>query len=444
MTDSEISFDTVFQAETLNKKNIGEFKKKIYSSRDEFVKLEKQVKKLEESISEAGDSSDVKEDKLILGIYYWILGKLNEAVKLLSELKSRKSASYFLGKCHQELGDYHKALEFFERSKRSEDEEFDILLDIAETKRMSGDPQDALKLIQNLSKEHGGDAELHYQWGYCLDDKGEYEDALNHYSRAIEIASDHPDTLFRLAYNFDLNGEDDKAIEYYEKCVSQVPTYTNAIMNLGILYEDKEEYEKAVSCFERVVRLNPVHERARLFLKDAKSGLDMCIDEEKAMKEGKETEVLNIPISDFELSVRSKNCLERMNINTLADLTRITEADLLSYKNFGETSLNEIKHVLNQKGLKLGQSLEESRTTEELAGFDVETDEGDLSKPISDLPISTRCKNALKKANIEKISDVVVKKESELLENDGLKQTYIDEIKAQLMEYGLELQSEEE
>ena len=46
-----------------------------------------------------------------------------------------------------------------------------------------------------------------------------------------------------------------------------------------------------------------------------------------------------------------------MNIRTLKDLTKITEADLLSFKNFGETSLNEIKAILSQKGLRLGQAL---------------------------------------------------------------------------------------
>jgi len=38
-----------------------------------------------------------------------------------------------------------------------------------------------------------------------------------------------------------------------------------------------------------------------------------------------------------------------MNINTLGDLLRISEAELLAYKNFGETSLNEIKVMLKQK-----------------------------------------------------------------------------------------------
>src|SRR5207248_10668582 len=69
-------------------------------------------------------------------------------------------------------------------------------------------------------------------------------------------------------------------------------------------------------------------------------------------------QVLDIPISDFELSVRSRNCLKKMNIRSLGDLLKTTEPELLSYKNFGETSLNEIKALLAQKGLRLGQNAE--------------------------------------------------------------------------------------
>src|SRR5438034_9904796 len=67
---------------------------------------------------------------------------------------------------------------------------------------------------------------------------------------------------------------------------------------------------------------------------------------------------LEIPVTDFELSVRSRNCLRRMNIRTLGDLTRTTEAALLASKNFGETSLQEIKEMMSSKGLRLGMALE--------------------------------------------------------------------------------------
>ena len=254
-----------------------------------------------------------------------------EAIEILTELKSRKIACYFLGKCHQELKDYEKAIDYFERSKQADTKEFEILIDIAETQRMSGDLQGALKSIEKLSKAYDGEASLHYQWANCLDDLGEYEDALAHYNRALEINPSHPDTLFRLAYDFDLSGEDEKALEYYEKCIEEVPLYTNAMINLGIVYEDNGEYEKAVSCYETVLQSYPNHEIAKLYLKDSRAGINMHYDDDKVKKEDIEIEVLNIPISDFELSVRSKNCLERMNIKTLADLTQVSELELLSY-----------------------------------------------------------------------------------------------------------------
>src|SRR2546423_10967717 len=71
------------------------------------------------------------------------------------------------------------------------------------------------------------------------------------------------------------------------------------------------------------------------------------------------SQVLEIPVTDFELSVRSRNCLKKMNIRTLGDLTRVTEQQLLSSKNFGETSLQEIREMMQAKGLRLGQSIED-------------------------------------------------------------------------------------
>jgi hypothetical protein len=70
--------------------------------------------------------------------------------------------------------------------------------------------------------------------------------------------------------------------------------------------------------------------------------------------------MLDTPVTDFELSVRARTCLKKMNIRTLGDLLRITEAELMSYKNFGETSLFEIKKMLSAKRPALGQGLEDA------------------------------------------------------------------------------------
>jgi DNA-directed RNA polymerase subunit alpha len=67
-------------------------------------------------------------------------------------------------------------------------------------------------------------------------------------------------------------------------------------------------------------------------------------------------EMLSKPIEELDLSVRSANCLKNANIRTLGDLVQRTEREMLSTKNFGRKSLDEIKDVLASLGLSFGMS----------------------------------------------------------------------------------------
>jgi DNA-directed RNA polymerase subunit alpha len=74
-----------------------------------------------------------------------------------------------------------------------------------------------------------------------------------------------------------------------------------------------------------------------------------AVDEELAQK-------LNMPIQELELSVRANNCLESAKIETVGQLAKMTEADLLKIRSFGKTSLREIKRKLADIGLSLGMT----------------------------------------------------------------------------------------
>jgi DNA-directed RNA polymerase subunit alpha len=63
---------------------------------------------------------------------------------------------------------------------------------------------------------------------------------------------------------------------------------------------------------------------------------------------------LNTPIQELELSVRASNCLESAKIETVRELVKMNEADLLKIRSFGKTSLREIKRKLADIGLGLG------------------------------------------------------------------------------------------
>lgn len=68
--------------------------------------------------------------------------------------------------------------------------------------------------------------------------------------------------------------------------------------------------------------------------------------------------LLNLRIDELELSVRSNNCLRAANIQSLADLVRNQESDMLKYKNFGRKSLIELNQVLANNGLSFGMDVD--------------------------------------------------------------------------------------
>ena len=68
--------------------------------------------------------------------------------------------------------------------------------------------------------------------------------------------------------------------------------------------------------------------------------------------------ILLRPVDEFELTVRSANCLKAENIYYIGDLIQRTENELLKTPNLGRKSLNEIKEVLASRGLTLGMKLE--------------------------------------------------------------------------------------
>ena len=63
--------------------------------------------------------------------------------------------------------------------------------------------------------------------------------------------------------------------------------------------------------------------------------------------------LLDRPISDLNLSVRARKCMTRLGLTTIGELLRKSMDDLLECKNFGVTSLTEVREKLDQASLKL-------------------------------------------------------------------------------------------
>ena len=305
-----------------------------------------------------------------------------------------------------------------------------------------GKIEQAEQELNQRQAESAGDPNWHCVRGRLLEAKGQTDEAMAAYRSALEMDPNHNEATFRLAYNLDLYGEEEEAAALYKPLTDRMPTHVNALLNLATIYEDFGRYEAALCCVERVLAEYPNHPRARLFARDIESSMDMFYDESQERTRQSRDAILDTPVSDFELSVRSRNCLRKMNIHSLGDLLRISEPELLAYKNFGETSLNEIKVMLTQKGLHLGQLQEEAKLTSRPAPTRRPVPEGALellSKSLSEIELSSRSRKCLQRLNLVALGDLVVKTETELLAAKNFGQTSLNEIKSKLAEHGLTL-----
>ena len=274
--------------------------------------------------------------------------------------------------------------------------------------------------------------------------KGERPPAIAEFRKAASADPTNAHVFFKLGYLLDLTGEEDEAIAMYERACEVPPAPVNALINLAVLLEDRGDYARAERCLRQVLETNPTHNRARLYMKDVIASKDMMIDDEVDKDRVKRNALLDVPVTDFELSVRARTCLKKMNIRTLGDLLRTTEAELLAYKNFGENSLVEIKQMLASKGLRLGQGVEDAHRAARRKLLDQLKGSGNeavLNKPVSDLNLSVRARKALQLLNIQTLGDLVSHTEAELMGVKNFGATSLTEVKEKLGEYGLALRT---
>ena len=85
---------------------------------------------------------------------------------------------------------------------------------------------------------------------------------------------------------------------------------------------------------------------------DAMSKMNILVSKEDDQK----TKLLDMPIEDMDLSVRSYNCLKRAGINTVQELTKKSREDMLKVRNLGLKSIDEVFEKLTEYGLNFRDS----------------------------------------------------------------------------------------
>lgn len=417
----------------------------VHQSTRERARLAVLLEQMGQRAERTGAASPGAALRLALGLL--LVHKRRQAVEWFEKAPAGKEKHYYFAQTLRKLGQHDLALAELDAAAAAGWDKLDCVIERTQILLGAGRLEEAQTHLDSKAAEWSDHPRTRVARGLLLERRGQYEQAADQYARVLDLDPDYVDARFRLAYVLDLRGHEEEAVGHYEQCVAAQPAHINALMNLAIVYEDLEDYEGAQRCLQQVVQADPNHARARLFLKDVQSAEIMLIDEDQERAKEKRDAILDTPITEFELSVRSRNCLHQMNINTLGDLLRISEAELLAYKNFGETSLVEIRNMLDQKSLRLGQLLEEQQTAARQKALETVTAHGVpdmLDKPVNELELSVRSRKCLQRLNIESLGDLTSRTEAELLGAKNFGKTSLNEVKQRLTEFGLSLRKIEQ
>ncbi len=383
---------------------------------------------------------------LAIGVGCLVLCRFSDALEWLGKAPNDRYKHYYSARAALGLARFDEAIGSFQKAAAAGWDALLIDMQIAAAllRKGQGDQAEAL----HRKHERGGSdrAAWYHAGGLLAEVLDEREKATELFEKALALDSECDEAAFRAARLCDVSGDDERAVELYEGLAARPRAAVNAMINLAVLYEDRGRFDEALRCLRCVLALYPNHARARLFFKDVQSSREMLMDEALEQRADRRNRLLETPITELEITVRSRNCLKKMNVRNVGDLVRLTEAELLTYKNFGETSLNEIRAVLAKRGLQLGQQPDEidaaALPEPPPAAPKVVVPPGAetlLSKPVAELELSVRSRRCLQRLNIVTLSDLIQHSEGELLAARNFGQTSLNEIKSRLGELGLTL-----
>ena len=197
----------------------------------------------------------------------------------------------------------------------------DADIEILNLERHIATLSDNARFCMELTFDHGR--------GYVSQEKNKQQN-----TPAIGVI--YTDSIYTPVYNVSYKVENTR--------VRNVTDYDK--LTLEVLTNGTISAKEAVSLGAKIL-----NEHLNLFVNltdDAKKA-EIMVERQETIKE----KVLEMTIEDLDMSVRSFNCLKRAGIDTVEDLTKRTESEMIKFRNLGKKSLDEVIQKLHSLGLEL-------------------------------------------------------------------------------------------
>jgi tetratricopeptide (TPR) repeat protein len=163
---------------------------------------------------------------------------------------------------HQK-GNLERAEYFYKKALQKQPDNPDILHMLGVLFCQLANYDSAVKYIRKALQFKPSDiASAYCNLGVALQEKGQIDEAISQYQRAVEINPLFAKAYCNLGVALHYKGETDEAISQYRKAVGINPSFAKAYGNLGNALREKGDIDEAINCCQKAVRINPLFAEA--------------------------------------------------------------------------------------------------------------------------------------------------------------------------------------
>jgi len=143
----------------------------------------------------------------------------------------------------------------------------------------------ALTCFQKATEKNPQEADVWFYLGYCYDNLGRYQDAIETYKQSIRIKPDSAEAHNNLGVAYHSLGRYQDAVEAYKQAIRIKPDLADAHYNLGVAYDRLGRYQDAIEVFKQAIRIKPDFAEAHCYLGNAYNRLGRYQDAIEAYKQ---------------------------------------------------------------------------------------------------------------------------------------------------------------
>jgi tetratricopeptide (TPR) repeat protein len=121
-----------------------------------------------------------------------------------------------------------------------------------------------ITLLTKLTKQNQfkKDMVLFRLLGESYGQKGDYDQAIATYKKAIEINPEYDQVYYNMGIAYDEKGDFDQAIAAYKNAIKINPEFNQAYNNMGSAYDEKGDYDQAIATYKNAIKINPEFDQA--------------------------------------------------------------------------------------------------------------------------------------------------------------------------------------